>query len=63
MDNKILDNEKKIDNSKLDNKKRDSTDVDLNKEFLDNHLISLDKEYDSLLNRMNKRRKEQFKNA
>lgn len=45
------------------NKKKESTEVELNKEFLDNHLITLDKEYELLLNRMNQKRKDQFKNT
>jgi hypothetical protein len=57
MDKKDID--KKIDNSVVDKKKE----VELNKEFLDNHLIASDKEYELLLNRMNQKRKDQFKNT
>jgi hypothetical protein len=46
-----------MDNSK-NNKKENSNKNENTKKFLDNHLLELEDEYNTLFNRMNKRRQE-----
>jgi|694.fasta_scaffold38848_2 hypothetical protein len=46
-----------MDNSK-NNKKENSNKNENTKKFLDNHLLELEGEYNTLFNRMNKRRQE-----
>lgn len=46
-----------MDNSK-NNKKENSNKNENTKQFLDNHLLELEGEYNTLFNRMNKRRQE-----